>query len=97
MGDTKQDIQDATSDKLFNNPTPNTNLLDNADSTINGIREFLKTQNYRPEPPTTPISQFSPPTTHNNLTPDIQSKARATITATSTASAPNTGSPANTL
>ena len=95
MEETKRDIQDATSDYLVNTPTPNTHLLDNADDTIKYIKAFLQPHQYYSEPPTTPISKFSSPTTQEHLTADLRAEARATTAATATTSAPNAASTAS--
>ena len=70
--DTKQDIQDPTSDYLFNTSIPNNNILDVDDDTIKYSKEFLQPRHSYPEPPTTPNSQFYSLTTQDHLTPDIR-------------------------
>ena len=40
--DTKQDIQDATSDYLVSTPIPEKNILDTSDNTINYIKAFIQ-------------------------------------------------------
>ena len=96
---TKQDIQDATSDYLVNTPTPDTNILDTTDDTIDYIKEFLQPRHYYTEPTTTPTSHFYSPTNQYHLTPDLRADSRntTTATATETSSLPNASSPTNSL
>ena len=71
MEDIKQDIQDATSDYLVNTHTPDTNILDTSDDTIEYIKSFLHPHHPYLEPPTTPISAFSSLDAQEHLTTDI--------------------------
>ena len=93
MEEINQDIQDATSSYLVNNPTPNKNLLYTADDTIKYIKVFLQPHNSYPEPPINPIGQFSYPTIQYHLTPDISAEGRTTTAVPYTASARNVSSP----
>ena len=91
---TKQDIQDATSDYLVNTPTPDTNILDTTDDTIDYIKEFLQPRHYYTEPTTTPTSHFYSPTNQYHLTPDLREELCASTSVTASASAPNRSIPA---
>ena len=55
----RQDIQDTTSDYLVNIPTPNKNIMDTADETINYIEAFFQAYHYYLGPTATPTSQIS--------------------------------------
>ena len=81
MEDIKKDIQYATSYHLVNTPTPDKNILDTADDTINYIKAFLQPHH----------SYYLSSTTQYHLTPDPRKELRATTYATATASAPNAG------
>ena len=63
MEDNKQHIQDAMSNYLAKNPAPNINILNNADDTINYIKELLQLHHSYPEPPNIPIIKFYSTTT----------------------------------
>ena len=54
----RQNTQENTYDYLINITTPNTNILDTADKTINYTAAFLQDYNYYPEPLNTPNSQL---------------------------------------
>ena len=62
MEDTTQDIQATTSNYLVNTPTPEKNILDNADYTIKYIKEFLQPHH----------SYTKSPTTQDGLNPDLR-------------------------
>ena len=85
MEEINQDIQDITSNYVFNISTNNTT----ADNTINNIKEFLQDHNSYSVPPTTPISQFSPPTAWEHIIYGIIEEGLTTTAATASASAPN--------
>ena len=89
MEEIKQDIKDTTSDYCINTPTPNINILVTADETIKYTKALLQPHHSYPEPPTTPISHFSPPTTPKHLTTDLSAEAHTSTAATDTASVPN--------
>ena len=90
----RQDIQDTTSDYFVNIPTPNKNIMDTADETINYIEAFFQAYHYYLGPTATPTSQISYPYAPEHLTTDLRSEVRADAAATSTASVPNARSTA---
>ena len=92
-----QDIQDATFNCLVNTPTPNKNLLDNSDDTINYIKEFIQPHHYYPEHPTTQTSRFYSPTNQYHLNTNLRTEARSTTTVTDIVSAPNVHRPTTPL
>ena len=93
MEDTKQDIQDATSNYLVKTPTPDTNILDTTDATIQYTEAFLQPHHYYPEPTTNPISQFYSPTTQIHLTTDTGAEASDATAAIDTESTSKMSSP----
>ena len=97
MEEIKQDIKDTTSDYCINTPTPNINILVTADETIKYTKALLQPHHSYPEPTTTPTSQFYSQTNQYHITPEIRTEARATTTATATASTPNAIIPTNSL
>ena len=95
MEEIRQEIQDSNYNYLFNIYTPNTNILDSPDETINYIEAFLKTRHSDTGTPTTPIIQIAYPDAQEHITPDIRAEARANTIVTATASALNASSPTN--
>ena len=93
MEEIRQEIQVATSNYLVSIPTPNTNIIDAADKKPNYIEAFFQAHNSYPGPLATPISHISSPYAQEHLTPNIILEARATTTATATASVPNLSNP----
>ena len=85
LEDTKQDIQDATSDYLVNTPTPNKKILNTADDSIKYINKFLQPHLSYPKPLTTSISNLTSPTTQYHLNADIREEVHVATAATATA------------
>ena len=97
LEDTKQDIQDATSDYLVNTPTPNKKILNTADDSIKYINKFLQPHLSYPKPLTTSISNLTSPTTQYHFNADIREEVHVATAATATESARNASSHAKPL